>query len=128
MPRQMKFGEMVSAFRDQNTVLEKVLRSPKWQSEFWEKYQELEQLVERQDRQVLDAFVPIELSREIAAQCLAMKFHFNPEKGTLHKLVRERDSDNEYIVMTALEVHDQFGGSIIEEVLEKGSANVEEWQ
>ncbi len=51
-----------------------------------------------------------------------------PEQGTLHTLVRERDSDNKYIVMTALEVHDQFSGSIIEEVLEKGLANVEEWR
>jgi len=128
MPRQMKFWEMVSAFRDQKTVLENVLRSPKWQAEFWKKYQEIGQLTKRQDRQILDALVPVELSREIAAQCLEMKFHFNPQKGTLHKLARKTDSDNKHIVMTALEVHDQFGGSIIEEVLEKGSANVEDWQ
>ncbi len=126
MPRQMKFWEMVSTFRDQNTVLESVLRSQKWQAGFWEKYQEFEGLIERQDRQILDAFVPIELSREIAAQCHEINFYFNPEKGTLHKLVNGEGHDNKHIVMTALEVHDQFGGSIIEEVLEKGSANVEE--
>jgi hypothetical protein len=128
MPRQMKFWEMVSAFRDQDTVLEKVLRSPRWQAEFWEKYQEFNWLTEKQDRQVLDAFVPVELSREIAAQCLEMKFHFSPEEGTLYRLVRERDSDNKNIVMTALEVHDEFGGSVIEEILEKGSAKVEKQQ
>jgi hypothetical protein len=128
MPRQMKLWEMLSVFRDQNTVLEKVLRNPKWQAEFWQKYQEFGKLTERQDRQILDALVPVELSREVAAQCPEMKFHFNPEKGTLHKFVRKTDSGDEHIVMTALEVHDQFGGSIIEEVLEKGSANVEEWQ
>ena len=127
MPRQMKFWEMLSAFRDQKTVLEKVLRSPKWQAEFWKKYQEIDQLTKRQDRQILDALIPVELSREIAAQCLEMKFYFNPQEGTLHKLARKTDSDNKYIVMTALEVHDQFGGSIIEEVLEKGLANVEDW-
>jgi hypothetical protein len=128
MPGPMKFWEMVSVFRDQNTVLENVLRSSKWQVEFWEKYQQFERLVERQDRQALDAFVPVELSRQIAAQCRQMKFYFDPAKGILHKLVRGKDRDDKYMVMTVLEVHDQFGGSIIEEVLEKGSANVEEWQ
>lgn len=128
MPHQMKFWEMVSAFRDQKTILERVLRSPRWQADFWEKYQDFERLVERQDRQTLDAFVPIELSREIAAQCHELKFHFNPEKGVLHKLVSGRVPDDNHIVMTVLEVHEQFGGPIIEEVLEKGSANLEEWQ
>jgi len=128
MPHQMKFWEMVSAFRDQKTILERVLRSPRWQPDFWEKYQNFERLVERQDRQILDAFVPIELSREIATECHELKFHFNSEKGVLHKLVSGRVPDGTHIVMTVLEVHDQFGGSIIEEVLEKGSANLEEWQ
>jgi len=124
----MKFWEMVSAFRDQKTILERVLRNPRWQADFWEKYQDFERLVERQDRQTLDAFVPIELSREISAQCHELIFHFNPEKGVLLKLVSGKALDDKHIVMTVLAVHDQFGGSIIEEILEKGSANIEEWQ
>jgi hypothetical protein len=125
MPRQMKFWEMVSAFRGQTSIVENVLQSSMWQDEFWGKYQDFERLVERQDRSILDALVPIELSREIAARCHELRFHFDPEKRTLHKFVSGRVYDDKQVVMTMLEVHDEFGGSIIEEVIEKGSANVD---
>jgi len=124
----MKFWEMVSAFRERKDILEKVLHSSMWQAEFWNHYRDFESLDKRQDRQILDAPVPIELSREIAAQCHDFIFHFDPEKGTLHRILSNSTCQDSYPLMTALDVHDKFGGSIIEEVIEKGSANVEEWR
>jgi hypothetical protein len=128
MPRPMKFWELISAFRERKDLLEKVLSSSKWQGDYWKWYQDFAGLCERQDRQILDAPVPIELSREIAAQYRENLFHFRPEKGILQKAISQREPDDEYTEMTALEVHDRFGGAIIEEVFEKGSARVEEWQ
>ncbi|MEK7324622.1 MAG: hypothetical protein AAB217_05130 [Chloroflexota bacterium] len=65
----------------------------------------------------------MELTREIAARSL-LKFYFYPEQRILRKVQQDSFSKQQCIELTALEVHDRFGGSIIEEALEHGSAQV----
>lgn len=125
MPRPMKFWEVISAFRDMRDVLAKVFGSEKWRDEYLETYRTCDELVRHQDRQVLDALVPVELTREIAA-CCRTRFWFYPEKRLLREAVTDRLPDARRIDLTALEVHDRFGGSAIEEVPEYGSARVRE--
>jgi hypothetical protein len=123
MPRPMKLWEVMSAFRDRKDILAKVFGSARWRDDYGEIYQNFYELVSRQDRQVLDAPVPIELSREIAALYPA-QFLFYPARGIVREASIDRLPDEQRIEMTALEVHDRFGSSVIEEILERSYAQV----
>jgi len=120
MSRPMKFREVVSAFRDREDILEEIFSSTKWQGDYWQIYKNYQRL----GREVLDAPVPIELSRAIAAR-YPVQFFFYPEKNLLREATIDHFPNDQRVKITALEVHDRFGGSIIEEVFEKGSARVD---
>ncbi len=130
----MKFWEVVSAFRDEPEILRAVFGSDKWRGDYLEAYLNLDKIVNRQDRQILDAPVPIELSREIAAQYPATYDLYPRHKHLLYdkpvSLLRghapEKMFKEERIELTALEVHDRFGGYAIEEMAEYGSCYVAE--
>jgi hypothetical protein len=132
--RPMKFWEVVSAFRDEPEILRAVFSSDKWRGDYLEAYLNLDKIIDRQDRQILDAPVPIELSREIAAQYPATYDLYPKHKDWLsHEPVcllsghsPEKILEEERIELTALEVHDRFGGYAIEEVAEYGSCYVAE--
>ena len=117
MPRPMKFWEVISAFRDRKDILEDVFRGSKWRDQYWDIFLNFDTLVARQDRQVLDALIPLELSQEIADRYPGT-FFFDPEEKSL-RTVKNHQRCTE---MTAREVHDRFGGSVLEEVFEYGSA------
>ena len=120
----MKFWEALSAFRDDKETLDEVFGSDKWQAAYFEAYSQFDDLVRKQDRTVLDAFLPLELTHEIAARYHKTKFKFSPKDRILRAAREERVTGDDLLEMTALEVHDQFGGSVIEEVSEYGSAHV----
>ena len=119
MNAQMQLWEVISSFRDDPEGLATVMGSTRWRDPYLSYLHQFDELVTTSRRDVLDSTVPFELSRELAARCKRL-FYYSPETGNLrgdHHSYSPRD-----IQMTALEIHDRFGGSVIEEVAEKGSA------
>ena len=72
----------------------------------------------------MDSPLPIELTREIARRCEGFCFYFSPDTRSLRRATAGLAADAGAITLTALDVHDRFGGSVIEAVLEYGSARV----
>jgi hypothetical protein len=122
----MKFWEVVSAFRDEPDILATVFGGDRWRSEYHELYSHFDELVSEQRRDVMDMRLPLELTREIAANCHKKRFWYDPTRQELRVADEVFLIPGRYIEMTALEVHDRFGGSMIEEVYEYGSAQVKD--
>jgi hypothetical protein len=123
MSPPMRFWELVSAFRDWPDVLRDVLATDPWRRDYLALYERFNELVERQDRDILDAPVPLDLSREVSARC-PQRFIFDPASRALRCTGPGEPSVADLVTMTALQIHDRFGGSVIEEVFEKGSARI----
>ena len=122
MPARMKFWELVSAFREAPEPLREVLTSDRWGEPYGRWYAAFDRLVTEQDRSVLDAIVPLELSREVALRCPLAIFYVAALGVLRHVLPDGLDDKGQPLLeLTALEVHDQYGGAIIEEILEYGS-------
>lgn len=119
----MKFWEAVSAFRGFERELAEVFGSERWRAAYGESFARISELVRTQDRGILDSQLPVELTREIATRCTALQFSFSPKNRCLYP---GPAAARGAITMSALEVHDRFGGSVIEEALERGCANVNE--
>jgi hypothetical protein len=123
MPDPMRFWELMSAFRNWPDVLREVLATEPWRRDYLGLHARYNELVARQDRDVLDALVPLGLSREVAARC-PQRFAYDPASRQLRCAGPGEPGALSSVEMTALEVHDRFGGSVIEEVFEKGSARI----
>jgi hypothetical protein len=123
-PPAMKLWEAVSAFREFPHVLAEVFASDTWRARYQERFSRFDELVHVQDRSALDYYLPLELTRDIARRCQGLTFSYSPESGRLHRRTPDPAEDPNAITLSALDVHDRFGGSIIEEVLEYGSAKV----
>ena len=120
MPPPMKFWELVSAFRSEEDLLVSIFSTARWREPYLQYWLSSNQLVSEQRRDILDALVPVDLSREVAARS-RLRFFYHPTD----RILRSRPTQpGQHSSMTALEIHDRFGGSIIEEVLEYGSATV----
>ena len=119
----MKFWEVLSAFRDRQDVLQEVFSRDEWRDVYLESYTNWDELVRNQDRTILDAPVPVELSREIASR-FDERFVFDPHTRILQSSTHPVVDSLDGLEMSALEVHDRFGGSVIEEVLEYGSLHI----
>jgi hypothetical protein len=120
----MKLWETVSAFREFPTALAEVFRSDRWSATYGDSFSRYAELVRTQDRATLDGHLPVELTREIAQRCDGLQFCFSPDTSSLRRATRALPADAGLVTLTALDVHDRFGGSVIEEVLEYGSATV----
>ena len=114
--RPMKLWEFHSAFRWSDTSLEDLLHSDKWRVPFGDYFDRLDELVNSQDREVLDSPVPVELSRAAAALCSDLEFTIS-DTGNVR---RHEGNDKLVTTFSAVYIHDHFGGAIIEDVLEKG--------
>ena len=113
----MKFWELVSAFRSESSLLETVIAehaSPEFRSQ----YAKFDQFVHDQNRVILDATVPDELVRQIASRSL-LTFSLDSTG-----ILRASGSSHVGRTLSALDVVERFGGSVIEEVLERGSSHV----
>jgi hypothetical protein len=120
----MKFWEAVSAFREFETVLEEVFGSESWRATYGQDFSHFDEIVRKQERSILDGPLPLELTREIARRCGRMQFSFSPESGCLRLKSPALAADSHTITLSALDVHDRFGGSVIEEIVEKGSITI----
>jgi hypothetical protein len=123
IPRPMRFWELLSAFRSREDLLRDAFASRPWPEDYLSLYENRSQSIHQQDRGVLDAPVPWELSRSIAAR-FDQRFQFDPHDRTLRTGDSPRFASAAAIEMTALQVHDQFGGAYIEEVFESGSTRI----
>ncbi len=116
----MKFWELTSAFRSFDKQLSSVLTSGQWSQPYGEWYNNLDQLVQSQDRTKLDAEIPEKLLAEVSTAVGDRLVFFSGEGW-----IRNRRVDPADTKMTVLEVAMKYGGSVIEEVLEYGSCKVE---
>src|SRR5262249_44721774 len=82
MPEPMRFWELVSAFRDWPDLLREVIAAEPWRRDYFGLHARYDELVERQDRDVLDAPVPLALSRAVAARC-PQRFAYDPASRQL---------------------------------------------
>jgi hypothetical protein len=117
--REMKFWELISAFRGCSDVVRAVLCSPEWFDPWGAALERYDDIVRRQDRDTLDAAVPIDLSRAVAR--LDRRTWSLDHSG--HLRLAHTDT-NDGRLLSTLEVHDRFGGWVLEEVLEFGSLQV----
>lgn len=113
----MKLWEFHSAFRWSGVPLGELLHSEKWRSPFGEFFDRYDQLVQDQERDVLDSPVPLELSHEAALLCDDLLFTLS-DTGNIR---RQLPGEHSITTVSAAYVHDHFGGAVIEDVLEKGS-------
>lgn len=119
----MKFWELTSIFRTEPHILETVLSDPQWLP-FQSAYAQLAAIVAAQDRTILYAEVPDTLASAVASQS-QLRFRHYPEMKLLRLLEPDFFPEQVSQELNALEVYDRFGGSCMEEVLEKGSCVVE---
>ena len=124
MIRAMTLWEAVSVFRAEPEALDEVFGSDRWRPTYFPLYHRVAEAVRVSDRVLLDTRLPTELTREVAARCHTLRFLYDPRQRVLHVAGCPTLLSGEQLEMTALEVHDRWGGSIMEEVLEFGSASV----
>jgi len=78
------------------------------------------QLVTEGKRDILDSFVPIQLSQAIVRLCDDLRFTIS-DTGNIR--LAQKGNDQEHTI-SAVNIHDHFGGAVIEDVLEKGSYRI----
>lgn len=113
----MKVWEFVSAFRWSEHSLAGLLNEERWSKPYGEYFDHFDQLVEAQDRSILESPIPLDLSRAAASLCDDLLFTIS-DSGVIRRNLSSNDSSS---VVSALHIHDNFGGAVIEDVLEKGS-------
>jgi hypothetical protein len=118
----MKFWELTSTFRTEPHILDAVLSYPQWLP-FQTAYAQFSALVVTQDRTILDAEVPKALVHAVAMQS-QLRFRYYPEMKLLRLVESDFFPGQVSQELNVLEVYDRFGGSCMEEVLEKGSCAV----
>jgi hypothetical protein len=115
----MKFWELVSIMRGQPEDLENLLRDEKWtQYACW--YADLNRIVDEQDRGILDSAVPEELA---FAAMERFRERFQVRNGYLCGCPQGAALSGS---LSALETYKRFGGTAIEDTLERGSAKISE--
>jgi hypothetical protein len=113
----MKFWELVSMFRDEDAVLLAVLREPQWALYLgW--YNDYAKHASGRNQNVLDAEMPEELCRRAVRQS-QKKFYIHD--NYLYYYLSGVQTPAGISPMTALEAFEKFGGTALEEVLEKSS-------
>lgn len=115
----MKFWELTSTFRTEPQILNTVLSAPQWLP-FQSAYAQFSTPIATP---MWDAEVPDALARAVAGQS-QLRFRHYPEMKLLRLLEPDFFPEQVSQELNALEVCDRFGGSCMEEVLEKGSCVV----
>lgn len=116
----MKFWELTSVFRDEEAILEKVLKESIWSKyNNWNK--DMSRIVAIQDRSILDAETPEELCRKCFSH--SKKLYFI-EGGNLFRLTEQIRPKGKTKIYSALEVFEMFKGKYIEDVHEYSSVKI----
>ena len=118
----MKFWELTSAFRSEINNLQTVLAKDQW-TRFKSYYDNLNKIVQRQERQILDEEIPFQLAKEVC-ELSKLKFYLY-YKDTPHRLASyQQGSDTPFEEISSLDILLRFGGSFIEETMERTMSDV----
>jgi len=118
----MKFWELTSAFRSETENLELVLEDPKWII-YKAHYDNLKSSVQQQDRAILESEIPFDLAYEVSTKS-NLKFWLYYKK-TPHFLTSwKQGTDEPFEEISASDILVRFGGSVIEETLERSVSEV----
>ena len=113
----MKFWELVSIFRSNRIDLRTNLLDPRWIT-YLNWFDNVDNYIKSSNRTVLDSPLPDELCVEALRLC-GFRFELNDNCLRL-----QTSGDTKAITLTSVDVYKYYGGSVIEEVLEYGSAKV----
>ena len=111
----MKFWQIVSIFRDDLSSLESVFRAER-DPVYLEWLTNFKELVRKQNRQILDARLPEDISERVMR---ASKLKFYISNGFLKVSTDQSPKANNYL--TALDVYTKYGTNAVEDALEYGS-------
>lgn len=118
----MKFWELTSVFRSETDNLKSVLKNDRWKK-FQNYYENLNSIVAKQDREILDEEIPFLLAKEVC-ELSNLKFYLyykdNPQCLSSYK----QDRDQPFEVLSPFDILVRYGGSFIEETLEKSYSEV----
>ena len=118
----MKFWELTSAFRSEENNLVSVLSKSKW-TKYKIYFDNLDSLVQKQDRVILDEEIPFELAKEVC-ELSKLKFYLY-YKYTPHRLASyKQGNDSPFEEISSLDILLRFGGSYIEETMERTMSDV----
>jgi hypothetical protein len=118
----MKFWELISAFRSETNNVKTVLENPIWRK-YKAYFDNLDLVVKKQDRKILDEELPFELAYEV---CQLSKLRFwLYYKRQPHLLTSWKQGiDEPFEEISAVDILVRFGGSFIEETLERSVSDV----
>jgi hypothetical protein len=118
----MKFWELISAFRSETDNLITVLEKPIWKKyKFY--FDNFDSLVKKQDRKVLDEEIPFDLAYEVC-QLSNIKFWLYYKRQPHLLTSWKQGTDELFEEVSALDILTRFGGSFIEETLERSVSEV----
>jgi hypothetical protein len=118
----MKFWELTSAFRSETDNLKSVLENYRWKK-YQNYYENLNSIVAKQDRNVLDEEVPFHLAKEVC-ELSKLKFYLYYKDNPHCLSSYQQDTDQPFEELSSLDILIRFGGSFIEETLEKSTSEV----
>ncbi|MCE9556839.1 MAG: hypothetical protein K8T91_26120 [Planctomycetes bacterium] len=111
----MKFWQLVSIFRDDESTLKQLFMNPEWK-QYLDWYNGYDGHVFKQNRQILDAEVSPSLAENAMRQC---KLKFVVWEGYLKMCDPKKKLPPD--ALDAIDVFKRYGGDAIEDTLEYGS-------
>lgn len=118
----MKFWELTSAFRSETDNLKSVLKNDRWKK-YHNYYENINSIITKQDRNILDEEIPFHLAKEVC-ELSNLKFYLY-YKDKPHCLSSyKQDTDQPFEELSPFDILVRFGGSFIEETLEKSTSEV----
>ena len=121
----MKFWELISAFREEPDIVVQVLKQNKWKK-YLEQYQRFEEIVQKQQRDILDEQLPFDLCYEVADKSNTEYWLAFEAKPQVLYNYRPRIEDLERLLPS--EILARFGGDKIEKAHEYSYTNVQQRQ
>ncbi len=118
----MKFWELTSAFRSETENIKTVLEKPIW-TKYKTYFDNLDLLVKQQDRNILDEEIPFELAYEVC-QLSKIKFWLYYKRQSNQLTNFKQGTEEPFEEVSALDILTRFGGSYIEETLEKSMCDI----
>jgi hypothetical protein len=113
----MKFWELTSVVRDERQILEAGLSKPEW-NQYYDWYLNLDHLCRVQDREKLDAIIPVQLARDVLSSSKRL-FYLNASQLRASRFTKDD------LELSALETFEKFGGKAMEEAREFGSFKID---